>query len=135
VVQFGADDQQQQFAQVSLEADVLLECQRCLQPVQRHLSSSSRLGLVRTDEEALQLPAGYEPLLAIDEVDLWQVAGEELALALPVVAYHDSKDCAPLLRSSVDGKEENNGDVGDQRDGPFSALSALLTGGDESNEE
>ena len=122
VVEFGDDDEGRQFADVVMNATVTLECQRCLGPVQLTLESSSRLGLVHSDEQAKHLPAGYEPLIAVDEVDLWQVAAEELALALPVVAYHPAGECqAPGAPQVTDpGSPES------ERENPFSVLSTLL---------
>ena len=129
-VEFGEDEEGRQFALVEMEAEVVLECQRCLQPVQQHLAGKSRLGLVADDEQARHLPAGLEPLIAVDEVDLWMLAAEELALALPVVAYHPRGACEPPQsdRSERLGRSENEerGSTEHGSDNPFSVLSALL---------
>jgi uncharacterized protein len=130
-VEFGQDDEGRQYASVILNAKVVLECQRCLQPMLRDLSSESRLALVPSDEQAKQLPEDYEPWLAIDEVDLWALAGEELALALPVVAYHPAGECEPPGGTDALGKEnEDQGMAGIKPDSPFNVLSALLDSSD-----
>ncbi|MFT7288207.1 MAG: hypothetical protein ACI87W_002322 [Halieaceae bacterium] len=123
VVEFGEDEAQRQYAQVTLTADVVLECQRCLKPIQRRLQGDSRLAIVRDDEEACQLPEGYEPCVAVDEVDLWEVAAEELALVLPVVAYHPQGECSPPAGYK---EKEIEDPVAASGAGPFSILSALL---------
>lgn len=128
-VDFGQDDHGQQFLAVELSAEVVMECQRCLQPVCLSLHSRSRLGLVPDDEGAQQLSPDYEPLVAIDDVDLWQVAGEELALALPVVAYHPDGECRMPNGDVAPYEEEKRvaaSPAGGAQDNPFGVLSALL---------
>lgn len=126
-VEFGSDEEGQQLAVVEMHATVVLECQRCLQPVHCELKANSRLGLVQGDEQAQQLPAGLEPLIAVDEVDLWELAGEELALALPVVAYHPEGDCEPPKSDRADrSNNEERGSTEQEPENPFSVLSTLL---------
>jgi len=124
-VDFGRDEQDRQIAEVAIEADVELECQRCLQRFRHRLSGSSRLGLVLTDEQAQALPRELEPWIAQDEIDLWELASEELALALPPVAYHPGGQCSPPQhRSGTTAGDEPAAER------PFDVLSSLLTGGD-----
>ena len=99
-VDFGRDEQDRQVAEVAIEAAVELQCQRCLQRFRHRLSGSSRLGLVLTDEQAQALPRDLEPWIAQDDIDLWEVASEELALALPAVAYHPEGQCSPPAHGS-----------------------------------
>lgn len=124
-VDFGEDDEGQQYLDVDLRGEAVQQCQRCLQPMRSSIASRSRLGLVASDEQAALLPRHYEPWIALDEVDLWDVAAEELALALPVVAYHDEEGCrAPA-------HEEGTPAGGPTRaDNPFNVLSTLLDSGD-----
>lgn len=130
-VEFGSSEEGQQFAAVEMSARVVLECQRCLQPVHCELKAVSRLGLVPGDEQAQQLPAGLEPLIAVDEVDLWELAGEELALALPVVAYHPEGECEPPKSDRVERSDnEERGSTEQESENPFSVLSALLDSAD-----
>jgi uncharacterized protein len=128
VLQFGRDEEGRQVLEVSLQVAAELECQRCLASFTAKLESESRLALVLTDEQACALPRNYEPWLVEEEIDLWAVAGEELALALPAVAYHPAGQCeapdhgagAPETESRDDGPDDN----------PFGVLSTLLGGGD-----
>lgn len=127
VVEFGENDEGQQFAAVEMQGRVVLECQRCLKPVVCEIQGNSRLGIVPGDEQAKQLSAGLEPLIAIDEVDLWAVAEEELALALPVVAYHPDGECEPPKSDRRERSEsEETGSTGQAAENPFSVLSSLL---------
>ena len=132
-VQFGEDEEGRQFAAVTMMARVQLECQRCLKPISTELRGVSSLGLVAGDDQARALPARYEPWIAIDEVDLWEMVAEELALALPVVAYHPEGECRPPGPEVVGPEDEDEkiklGDEVDS-DNPFKVLSALLDGDD-----
>jgi uncharacterized protein len=127
-VEFAEDDEGQQYAAVAMRAPVTLECQRCLGPLQLELESDSRLALIHTDEQARQLPEHYEPLIAVEEVDLWAIAAEELALAMPVVAYHDVDECP--VRTSEIGADEDQDKTVAAKDSPFNVLSSLLDSGD-----
>lgn len=121
-VRFGRDGDDRAVVAVSLRARVRLECQRCLGWFSRELRSDSRLALVAGDEQAKQLPADYEPLLSGEDTDLWSVVAEELALALPVVAYHPRGECVPPPKAP----DSDPGAVSAQGGSPFEVLSALL---------
>ncbi|MEE4278164.1 MAG: YceD family protein [Halieaceae bacterium] len=128
VLQFGRDEAGRQILTVRMEARVRLQCQRCLGFFETSLIGDSRLALVLTDEQARALPQDYEPWLVDDDIDLWSVAGEELALAMPPVAYHPADECeapahsagAPEVEPAATGPDDN----------PFGVLSTLLDGGD-----
>lgn len=126
---FGRDEEDRQIAEVSLSADVEMQCQRCLQAFRLPLESHSQLALVRSDDEAKGLPARYEPLIVDDDIDLWSVVGEELALALPVVSYHPEGECPglgvePGVVEAGAEAEESGKNVETRR--PFAGLSALM---------
>ncbi len=125
------DEENRYLVQVTATAEVSVECQRCLETFGETLQGSSRLALVYSDEQAAQLPREYEPLIAVDEVDLWEVAAEELALALPVVAYHANGECS-IPREVQAPPEEGAAGDGSVKS-PFSVLSALLDGEDAKN--
>lgn len=136
-VQFGLDEESQQYIDVEMSASVTLECQRCLGAIRTQLNNTTQLGLVLTDEQARQLRRGYEPWIAEDEVDLWDIAAEELALALPVVAFHPDGECdgpgaaylagGPLAAGGMTDSETDSGDSATAAsENPFSVLSTLL---------
>ena len=121
-VQFGTDEEDRQIVDLAISAQVEVVCQRCLNPMSLPIQSKSRLALVMTDEQAQSLPKDYEPWIGVEEVDLWAMAEEELALALPVVAYHDPGECrAPPNRAA----QESPAGAGDTQN-PFDVLSTLL---------
>lgn len=127
-IRFSRDECGQAVADVSLQAPVLLQCQRCLAPLREKLASRSRLGLVASDEQARHLRGDYEPWIASDEIDLWDVAAEEFALALPLVAYHPAGVCAAPMGQA---QEKPLTPLGPRRvEHPFAVLSTLLAGDD-----
>lgn len=72
-----------------IRVGVTLTCEHCLEPVEIALAAAPALGLVRSDEDAAQLPARLEPcFVPTEELDLFDLVEEELLLALPIVARH-----------------------------------------------
>jgi uncharacterized protein len=134
-LRFGRDDEDRQTVQVETQATVVLECQRCLGRFPCELESRSELAIVRNDEEARQLPARYEPLLAGEETDLWEIVAEEVSLALPVVPLHSESECPVRLRDDNGGDADlEAGAGGNRRPNPFEALSALLDDSDDGSD-
>ncbi|MCP5208954.1 MAG: DUF177 domain-containing protein [Hahellaceae bacterium] len=79
----------------TISAQVLLECQRCLEPVEVNLNSEMSLSLVFTDEQAKALSKSYDALMvsANEDLSLLDLVDEELLLCLPDYAYHETDDC------------------------------------------
>ncbi|MEM1190724.1 MAG: YceD family protein [Pseudomonadota bacterium] len=121
--EFSRDDEERPILRVGMRARVVLECQRCLGSFERLLESRSVLALVLTDEQAQALPRDYEPWLVDDEVDLWAVAAEELALALPAVAYHPPGECEMPAHATQAPEED-----AEREASPFGILAELLGG-------
>jgi len=125
--------------ELRVDAVVNLSCQRCLEPVQITLSPRTRLVLVKHDEEAKNRIKDCEPLiLDQDELELYGLVEEELSLALPVVAYHESDElaaCEQRFREKASNSislhslssEPNGLPKGDaNRHRPFGGLADLL---------
>ena len=53
---FSRDGENRFVVDVSVEADILAVCQRCLEAMPEHLSIESKLAVVWSDEEAASLP-------------------------------------------------------------------------------
>jgi uncharacterized protein len=123
---FGRDEEGRQVVDLAVSANATLVCQRCLGNITTPVHSESRLGLVLTDEQAQSLPKEYEPWIALEEADLWAMASEELALALPVVAYHAPGLCSP----PADPGAADAPDEAQEKDNPFNVLSELLSSND-----
>ncbi|MEO0437377.1 MAG: YceD family protein [Pseudomonadota bacterium] len=120
---FAIDDEDRPIAKVKVCAQVILECQRCLERFTTTLEAQSTLGLLASESQAGELPKDYEPWVTADEVDLWEMVAEEVALALPSVAYHAEQDCSQPLRE-LNETQDSKGQSASS--GPFDVLGALL---------
>ncbi len=86
---FFRDDQGRSRVTGAIQGSVMLNCQRCLQPVRHELAGSIEL-MALADESALSdLPGDVEPLLTEGQpVRLADLVEDEALLALPIVALH-----------------------------------------------
>lgn len=107
---------------VTAAADVTLECQRCLRPMDVALRAERRIFFVDGEDAAAALDADSEDdvLALTPALDLLELVEDELLLALPLVPRHDV--CPePLPRAFRDEAEV-------VEDHPFAALAALKQG-------
>lgn len=92
-LQFGVAETKHRVVTGQYNSRVVMQCQRCLEPVELHLTGAISLAMVWSEDDAKQLPSEYEPwVVAQDQADLYEIIEEELLLALPLVPAHDY-DC------------------------------------------
>ncbi len=116
---FVRDDEGRSVVEGSVALEVRLECQRCLQPVATLLAGQVGLGIVWDEEQARSLPGRLEPwIVASESADLHDMVEDELLLALPIAAYHDSGECRNIGTYST-------GEVSDSAENPFGILAQL----------
>jgi DUF177 domain-containing protein len=110
-------------AELGVEADVVLTCQRCLKPMPRRLASESQL--VFADEGSAGLPEGYEAVEGDPQaLDLAPLVEDELLLALPIIPQHaEGETCA--LPSTAGKAADAAAEAGAMRR-PFAGLKDLL---------
>ncbi len=133
-VQFGRE-QGFMVAQVALQGQLELICQRCMGPMPLPIETSSPVLLIESEAEAEAAPVEWETYLAAEgRLSLAALAAEELLLALPVVPLHaDASAC----EASAGRAPVRNADPASQPQGateqatvrPFADLRALLDGG------
>lgn len=133
----------ERWLELHARATVVLECQRCLQPLPVALDARRRLRFVDTEEEAARLDEDSEDdVLALPRrLDLRELVEDELILALPIVPRHDTcphplptrapaaadagvdavADADATLRPAAAADD----DPGPDRQRPFAALAAL----------
>ena len=105
----------------SIESELELRCERCLDPVKQHIESRFRFGLITSEDEAEHLPKEFEPLLVTEsEQSLIELVEDELLLSLPIVARHD-EECSEILQKH---KQDDNARHDTYR--PFAALKDLM---------
>lgn len=120
-IHFARDDQGRPELTGNIEAELKLECQRCLAPMDYEVAKEIALAIVWDEAQAKALPKTIDPwIVGEDEADLAAIIEEELLLELPVVAKH-SEDC-------LDPEYLSTGDTGvseDKKPNPFSVLAEL----------
>ena len=102
------------------EADVPLQCQRCLQGMSEALRVQRRFRFVRSEEDAVRLDeeSDDDVLVLPARLDLMEFLEDELILALPIVPRHD--ECPIPLPLPAQGEDEQA-----LAPNPFAALAAL----------
>jgi uncharacterized protein len=108
-------------AALRLSGRALLECQRCMQPLELPLDVTSRVALVTREADAARVPEDLEPVLAPGgRISLGELITEELLLALPIVPLHaESADgCAAGQSTDEPAQEETHR--------PFARLGELM---------
>lgn len=119
-LKFGIDEQGITNLIGHLETEVILQCQRCLEPFKYGIISDFALGIVNTLDEANALPERYEPALAKDgSLALRDLIEDELILNLPIIPRHEPDECKVKLPLADAGWEEG------KRDNPFQVLKSL----------
>lgn len=107
----------------TLEGDLLVTCQRCLEPVRLQLDTGLRVALVDADGAAVA-PKGYESVLCTDSgICLAELVEDEILLNVPLSVRHAPGDCGPLAGQLTD----MDATVGHQEKvTPFAGLNQLL---------
>jgi len=83
-------------ADIGFRGTVSLQCQRCLQPMERSLEAESHIALVGSEAAAGGAPLEREPVLAPGgRISIGELLTEELLLLLPIVPVHEDRErCA-----------------------------------------
>jgi len=118
--------------QLSAQATVWLECQRCLQPMASPLDVNGRFLFVDGEAEAARLDEeSEEDVLALPRaLDLFELLEDELILALPIVPCHDA--CPQPITFSAEAGADFVAAGGDGPGHPFAVLAGLKPGKPES---
>ena len=81
-------------ADLQFKGTVTLQCQRCLQLMERQLEAVGRIALIGTEAQAARVPLEREPVLAPGgRISIGELLTEELLLLLPIVPLHEER-CA-----------------------------------------
>lgn len=107
-----------------VSAKLLVECQRCLQPVETEVSGSFKFALVHSEDEFELLPEEFEPyLIEGEEQSIIDLVEDELLLSLPMVTIHEEA-CSDFMskqneevRAAIKAEKE--------AENPFAVLKAL----------
>ncbi|QXP84273.1 YceD family protein [Methylococcus sp. ANG] len=101
-----------------VEADLVLQCQLCLDPLPWSVRLQVSLGVVASLDEADRLPESYEPLLFDGgaPIRLSDLVQDELVLAIPPIPQHP--DCREAAHAGPRPAVR-------QRENPFAVLAQL----------
>lgn len=121
---FSRDEENRSLAEVSVEADVAVTCQRCLGAMPLHVVGHNTLAVVWNDDQARHLPRHLDPLIVAGEgCKLWELVEDELMLAMPPFSYHETEDCRETL-SAYTGPADGEAPR-ESRPNPFDVLAQL----------
>lgn len=105
-----------------VQATLILQCQRCMQNMAYEVDSQVRLGIVTSRKAAENLPEYYDPLLVSgsgEEMKAADIVEDELILALPLVAMHETSECPAGTNFQEQAEAEP------KRENPFAVLAEL----------
>ena len=117
-VAFYLDQSGVRVARVEIAANLIMDCQRCLRPVDVAVHKRTLLAITEIDQKIQSLDEKYEPFqLDSDEISIMQLLEDELLLAVPFSPLHPEAECA--------GQRERDKINAEASPGPFAALARL----------
>lgn len=123
-LRFQRDPQRRATLVGNIRADLVLECQRCLEAVSLPVNIEVSVAFVEGFDQAAQLPDAVDPCVVEDgQIHLRDLIEDELLLVLPQVAKHDLGGCPEKLIERADDKpviQKKQDDVN-----PFAVLAEL----------
>jgi uncharacterized protein len=127
---FDIDEQARRIIKGQIKASLQLVCQRCLEGIAVTVEPELSLALVWNDEQAGNLPRWLDPVLMEEpDLDLYVIVEDELLLALPLVAHHDTGACNPPVVSSehISFEQPADDQSVEKKENPFQVLANLKT--------
>lgn len=111
----------------NIQADLDMNCQRCLQVKTESFETDFEVVLVTTDEQAERLQEGFDTWFVEDKkILLTDFIEDEILLALPLAVTHD--DCKPsreLIEATPDDIKEAENSDSSEKENPFAVLKDL----------
>lgn len=121
---FGYDDEGQARVLGRIEAQPVMLCQRCLEPMRIEVACDVSLALVPEGADTSMLDPGYEPLVVGDSPQrLSDLIEDEIILALPSIARHRQGACR--MPAGADAVEDTSALETPQRENPFAILKSI----------
>jgi uncharacterized protein len=108
--------------QGTVEANLKLICQRCMNPLEHKVKGHFKFGLLLDENEINELPAEFEPyLIEGDEQSVIDLLEDELLLSLPIAAMHQ-EECSEFLKKHNEQKQAEK-----EASSPFAVLKGMKT--------
>jgi len=122
---FERDGERRAVMSGSIRAELVLQCQRCLEPLAYPVEVSVALAFVEGIEQAAQLPESLDPCLVEEGgISFKDLVEDELLLMLPQVAMHPQGRCASQSAETT-RPEPALSDTQSSRKNPFAVLAEL----------
>jgi len=104
---FGKNEQGIRFLTGKLSGHLQLQCQRCMEDLAYEITNKIWLAIVHTEEEAAQLPSGYDAIIVDNDILVIQdMIEDELIVSLPVVPMHHPNECKVTLPLVIKSEQE-----------------------------
>lgn len=127
-LEFYRDNQKRARIKGTIQADLVLECQRCLDAMVLPVAVVLDLAVIQVPEEADRLPESCDPVwVEEDTLRLLDLVEDELILAIPQVPKHDPDTCGIGGNIPLNGEtagQEQEDDASDKPN-PFAVLAGL----------
>ena len=109
-----------------LSARVEVFCQRCLEPLGIELEEEISLILLEEDSAATKLDPHFDPWISGEyKLVLAELVEEQLLLCMPIVNFHESKNCLNNLDYQNNGIEQTGEQEQVATESPFTVLKEL----------
>ncbi len=126
-LEFGIDSEGTKYISGFANADLIVECQRCMQPMVVSVEAEFTLGIITDEVQAQNLSENYEPLVVSDEtISIATLIEDELILALPIVSMHEDTNCSPYVSEYLADDSEQESETEEDRVFPFAQLGEML---------
>lgn len=123
---FSRDEESRYLVKVSIDANIVVICQRCLEAMPDRLLCENTLAILWTDEEAVHLPKHLDPLVVeATSQSLWEIVEDELILALRPFSYHDIEECK--VKTAAFSEPPPQLGTGEGKPNPFKVLGQIKT--------
>lgn len=117
-VEFSLGDGGRVQFELTLRAELVAQCQRCLGDIHHTVDSRRQMMVINDESEFTKVPAEFEPVVAEENrLQLIPVIEDELLLSLPIVFKHNACEAAVYQEPSDDDEDE--------RENPFAVLMQL----------
>lgn len=127
LIAFGKGEIGYPIVQGDIKANVVVECQRCLQSMPLQLDTEFRLVAMDMDSDASDSDGLFDAVLMDDgEIDLYDLIEDELVMAMPMVPMHALADhCSASGKYFGNPDEADSGASKSQR--PFKDLGKMMS--------
>lgn len=122
-LQFDTDEQNLVVISGSLNATLVLTCQRCNETYEVVVDSTFAFSPVRDDKDAEELPERYDAIVKNEdgEISIGQLLEDELILSIPLVPKHEPNVCGVKVSDMSWGVIEDE----PKKQNPFEILKDL----------